>query len=105
MVETIIRKINWKLEGQAEYVSRQFKHDGQLVEKIEKYVLEEGKEKVGFPVIDRADGTKQIQSYYKFALVYQYLIEEKNLTYQQIYELDTDLETIYAEMIAWSKNN
>lgn len=96
-------QINWKLEGYAEYIAREFKQDGQLKAKIEYFLVEEKKEQVGLPVIDLADGTKQIFAYYKYALVVQYLIEIKNLDFHQICELEIDLEDVYSEMIDWSK--
>lgn len=103
VISTTLGKINWKLEGYAEYISRAFRNDGALKNKIEKYLIEEQKEPNGLPVFDLEDGTKQILSYYKYALVVQYLIEEKELNFNQICELETDLGTLYAEMLEWSK--
>jgi len=98
-------KINWKLEGHAEYTARQFENDGILNDKIDKLLIEEQKEFNGLPVFDREDGTKQIFSYYKYALVIQYLMEEKKMTYNQICALEKDFETVYSDMIEWRKNN
>lgn len=97
-------KINWKLEGHAEYTARQFENDGKLVAKIDKFLIEEQNEFVGLPVFDLEDGTKQIFSYYKYALVIQYLKEEKKLSFNQICALEKDLESIYSEMIEWRKS-
>jgi len=97
--------INWKFEGHADYVSRQFQNDGLLKSKIEKYLIEKDKKHVGYPVIDLEDGTKQILSYYKYALVYQYLKEVKNLNFNEICELDASIEQPYSDMMDWHKTN
>lgn len=97
-------KINWKLEGHAEYISRGFKNDGKLKNKIDRYVLEEQKEPIGIPVFDLEDGTKQSLSYYKYGLVVQYLTEEKGLSFSQICELNTGLDDLYSEMVGWNGN-
>ncbi len=102
-IKSTMGTINWKLEGHAEYVSREFKNDGLLKEKIKKYIAEEKIEHIGFPVFELEDGTQQILSYYKYALVIQYLMEEKELDFKQIALLDGKLETWYSEMINWSK--
>lgn len=98
-------KRNWRLEGHAEFVSLDFSGDGLLKEKVANYVIEETKEHAGLPVFNREDGTKQIFSYYKYALVYQYLTEVKGMNYKQICNLETDLTTLYADMVDWSKKN
>ncbi len=97
-------KINWKLEGYAEYIAREFKNDGKLSDKIQRYLAEENKEHIGIPVFEIEDGTKQSLAYYKYALVTQYLMQEKQLNFHQICELDKYLDKIYTEMIEWSKN-
>jgi len=97
-------QINWKLEGYAEYIAREFKQDGQLKVRIERFLLEEKKEHVGLPVFEIADGTKQIYAYFKYALVIQYLIEVKGLDFAQICALEEDLDKLYGEMIEWNKN-
>ena len=53
--------------------------------------------------MDLEDGTKQIFSYYKYALVTQYLMEEKGLDFAQICELETDLDELYLEMLKWNE--
>lgn len=92
---------NWKLEGHAEYVSREFMNDGLLKTKIDKYLFESKQEYTGLPVFELEDKTKQIMPYYKYALVIQYLMEEKGLDYDQVCMLETDLDTLYDEMIHW----
>lgn len=94
--------INWKLEGHAEYIARAFKQDGALKNKIAFFLVEDSKEKAALPVFELADGTKQIFSYYKYALIVQYLMEEKGLNYKELCELEVDMEDVYKEMIEWS---
>jgi len=96
-----IGQINWKLEGHAEYTARQFQNDGKLVDKIDKFLTIEKGEFVGLPVFEREDGTKQIFSYYKYALMIQYLLEEKKLDFDQICVLEKDLDAVYSEMLNW----
>ena len=95
--------LNWKLEGHADYVARQFKNDGNLIGKIRRYQVEENKEHVGVPVFELEDGTIQNLSYYKYAIAIQYLMEEKKLDFKQVCELDADFDQVYAEVIEWSK--
>lgn len=97
-------KINWKFEGHADYIARGFKNDGRLSEKIEFYLIEETNEHVGIPVFLLEDGTIQNLSYFKFALVIQYLMEQKNMNYQDICNLEQSIEEPYSEMIEWYKN-
>ena len=93
--------LNWKLEGHAEYIAREFKGDGLLKAKIDKFLLEEQKEFKGLPVFELEDGTQQILSYYKYALAIQYLMEEKGLDFEQICSYETDLDVLFDEMIDW----
>lgn len=94
---------NWKLEGHADYIARGFKNDGDLLGKIAKYKFEEKKEHIGLPVINLEDGTVQLFAYYKYAIVVQYLMEEKGLDFKQVCELETSFDELYAEMIEWSE--
>ena len=100
-IKNSIGQIFWIFEGHADYVARGFKNDGKLNEKIEQYLIEKDKAHVGVPVFKLDDGTIQNLSYFKYALVYQYLAEVKNLSYEEICQLDHDLEVHYAEMVAW----
>lgn len=101
VIMSTLGTINWKLEGHAEYISREFKDDGRLHEKIETYLLEEQNPHIGVPVFKLEDGTIQNLSYYKYALVFQYLFEIKQLNYDQICGLDSSLDKLYGEMIDW----
>lgn len=102
-ITSTLGKINWKLEGHAEYIAREFKNDGRLKDKIAIYLIEENKAHVGVPVFKLEDGTIQNLSYFKYSLVIQYLIEIKELTFDQICELEPSLDKPYAEMIEWNK--
>jgi len=105
VIKSTLGKPNWKLEGHAEYIARGFKNDGLLKEKIDKYLFESQQEQTGLPVFELEDKTKQILPYYKYALVIQFLMEEKGLDYYQVCKLDTDLNILFAEMIDWKKRN
>jgi len=96
-------KINWKLEGHAEYISREFKNDGKLLEKLQIFFLESQKKHIGIPVFELDNGTVQNLSYYKYAIVVQYLVEIKKLDFNQICKLETEFDKIFAELVAWSK--
>lgn len=93
----------WQQEGYAEYISRQWKNDNLLKEKIQFLLEEEQKEHKGFPVFEYPDGTVQLLSYYKYALMVQYLTEQKDLNFEQFPKHDLSFERVYNEMIAWGK--
>ena len=101
-IKTSLGTLNWKLEGHAEYVARGFKNDGALTEKIKFYLEEEKKAHQGIPVFTLEDGTIQNLSYFKYALVVQYLFEVKHLDYGELTKLNPNLDTHYSEMIEWS---
>ena len=42
-ITSTLGKINWKLEGHAEYVSRNYRNDGKLGQRIAQYKTEEQK--------------------------------------------------------------
>jgi len=96
-------KINWKLEGHADYIAKEFKNDGELKSKIEKYLIDSKKGELRLLIIDNKDGTKQIHSYFKYALVFQYLVEEKKMKFDEICKLETDLDELFSQMIEWSE--
>lgn len=99
--KTTFGKINWKFEGHADYISRGYKNDNRLKEKIEFYLLEETKEHPGMPVYDLEDGTKWSFTYLKYALVVQYLMDVKSLDFYQVCDLPGDLNEHYNEMLTW----
>ena len=96
-------KINWKLEGHAEYISREYKNDGLLKERVAIYTEKVDEEHVGIPVLRLEDGTIQNLPYMKYSLVIQYLMEEMGLSYDQVCALDRSLEDLYKEVIEWSE--
>jgi len=100
-VTTTFGKINWKLEGHADYIAREFKNDGLLKDKIDLYLREEMKKHVGIPVIKLEDGTIQNLAYFKYALVVQYLLEEEKLSFGKICKQEKSLEELYDSMIDW----
>lgn len=102
VIKTTLGKINWKLEGHAEYISRQYKNDGKLLEKIKKYNEEKDRKHNGIPVFELEDGTKQSLSYFKYALIVQYLVEEKGMNFYDICEDESTLDESFSEMIKWS---
>lgn len=101
-VTSTMGRLNWKFEGHAEYISRQFKNDGKLKNKISQYLSEIEKEHSGIPVFQLDDGTIQNLSYYKYALVVQYLLEVQHIDFNQLCNLQQDFEILYDEMIAWN---
>jgi len=101
-LSSTIAQLNWKLEGHAEYISRKYKNDGKLREKIGRYQIHEKQKFIGIPVVATENGTMQNFWYLKNAMVIQYLMEEKQLTFQQIIKLDKPLENLYQEMLDWS---
>lgn len=101
VITSTLGKLNWKLEGHAEYIAREFKNDGKLKEKLALFLEEEDKKREGLPVLDLDDGTKQIFSYLKYALAVQYLIEEEGLDYIQICADERDLDQIFGELKEW----
>jgi len=100
-IMSTLGKINWKLEGHADYIARSFKYDGQLIGKIDNYLIQERKAHVGVPVFQLENGTIQNLWYYKCALVIQYLMEEKDMSYDAVCELESGLDELYDEMITW----
>lgn len=100
---TTFGKLNWKFEGHADFISRKFKNDDLLIDKITFYLKEEKKEHVGIPVFTLSDGTIQILTYFKYALVVQYLLEEKEMSFQQLCDSERPLDEVYNDMLIWYK--
>ena len=103
VIKSTMGNRNWKLEGHAEYIGRGFRNDGKLKEKVTFFLEEERKDRNGIPVFDLKDGTKQILSYYKYALVVQYLFDIKGMDYMKLCDEPRQLDTLYEEMIIWSR--
>lgn len=98
-------QINWKLEGHAEYVAREYKNDGLLKERIDFYLTEEKKEHIGIPVFKKSNGTIQNLSYFKYSLVVQYLLEIEKKTLENIFNDERSLEENFQNMLAWKKGS
>jgi len=102
---TTKRELNWKLEGHADYIARNFKNDGKLKEKISEFLIKHKKGDDWIEVNLDKEGKKQVQQYYnyynKYSLLIQYLLEEKGMNYHEICNLETDIDKIYNEMIEW----
>lgn len=101
VLKNTLGKISWKLEGHSEYISRKFKDDGLLKEKIDFLMLEFAKEHVGIPVFELEDGTIQNLAYFKYGLVFQYLTEQENLSFAQVLDDQRTLTEVYAAMLTW----
>jgi hypothetical protein len=102
-ITSTLGHINWKLEGHAEYIARNYINDGLLKEKIFTLIQELEKEQSGLPVRELENNTLQIQSYVKYALVVQFLLEEKKLSYSELCKSTKTLEESYNEMLRWAQ--
>ncbi len=102
-ITSTIGKINWKLEGHAEYISREYKNDGLLKDRVALHLQKVNEDHKGIPVLRLEDGTIQNLPYFKYSLVIQYLMEEKGLSYKQVCALDRSLDELYDEVIEWSE--
>jgi len=95
----------WKSEGHAEYISRQFKNDGRLKEKIQQLKVEEQKEHQGIPVFQLTDGTVQNLFYFKSAVLVQYLMEVEQMSFPEIAADTRTLEEVRLLMEEWAEKN
>jgi len=82
-------------------LAHEFMHNIQAHYNPKYYVL--STKHIGIPVFELDNGTVQNLSYYKYAIVVQYLVEIKKLDFNQICKLETELDKIFAELVAWSK--
>ncbi|MEM9546779.1 MAG: collagenase [Bacteroidota bacterium] len=103
MINSTLGKINWRLEGHAEYISRAYKNDGLLAEKIDYYLHEKEKEYSGLPVVKLENGTLQVLSYLKYATMIQYMMEVEKFSFQQIIDDNREESDVYTAMLAWYK--
>lgn len=89
----------WKIEGYADYVSRQTRlKEKSLKEHIQHLIHEESKPHLGIPRFMLEDGTGWLLSYYGYCLMVQYLIEEKGMSYQEVLESKLSMEEVREEM-------
>lgn len=94
----------WKLEGHPEYVARQKSSDpnGSLKKEIERFIeLKRKQTPVWFAMEE--GGCEGPEFYYKGRLMIEYLINIRQLTYDQVLKDKRSEGEIYAEMIAWAK--
>ncbi|MBS2212722.1 collagenase [Carboxylicivirga mesophila] len=101
MKKTTRGKINWKVEGYAEYISRNYKGDGRLKEKIDDYLVKSKNGQDPVKIIVDNDGTKQVHSYNKYGLMVQYLMEVKDMDYFKICEFEISRDQVFLEMMEW----
>lgn len=94
----------WKGEGYAEYISRQWQNDGKLREKIQQYEDAKNQKHKGIPVFILNNGTIQTQSYFQYAIMTQYLIEQQGMDWDQICKDERTMDEVYSEMLAWKNN-
>lgn len=96
-----MREPFWKVEGHAEYISRGFKNDGELRRKVSRLLSEKDMPHVGIPVFPLENGTLQNLSYFKYALMFQYLIEVDSLTLEEVFNDLRSEGEVYHAMISW----
>lgn len=91
----------WKLEGYPEYISRQAQRNGgdyRLINEIERYLALQKKD---FWIAIEENGCKSPEYYYKARLMTEYLMDIKDLSYDEILSDTTSERIIFEEMIAW----
>src|SRR5688572_1518346 len=94
----------WKLEGYPEYISRQTELSGQdysLTSEIDRYVNLERKA-ADMWILEEKSGCEAPNYYYKGRLMMEYLMNIKNLSYDQILKDSVSEATIFEEMIKWN---
>jgi len=95
----------WKLEGHAEYISREWKNDHSLKQKLERFLEEEKLKHSGLPVITLKDGTRQILPYYKYGLLTQFLMEEEGMNFEEFINDERSIDQIYLDLLAWNQKS
>lgn len=93
----------WKLEGYPEYVAREdmLASDDKLKKKIKRF-LDLNRSQTRSWISSEEEGCEVPEVYCKGRLMTTYLINVKQLTYDQILEDKRSEEEIYAEMIEWA---
>ena len=94
----------WKLEGYPEYIARQKCADTNysLKKEIER-LIELKRKQTGIWISVEEGGCEAPEFYYKGRLMAEYLINVRELTYDQILKDKHSEDEIYAKMIAWAK--
>lgn len=96
----------WKLEGYPEYVSRQVQlstENYSLVKEIERYVRLESNLTDKWIAVEHS-GCKAPKYYFKGRLMMEYLMDIKNLSYDQILADTTAEELIFEEILDWKES-
>lgn len=101
VLKNTMGKIDWKLEGHAEYVAREWKNDDSLKGKIDFFIEEDAKEHVGIPVFKTADGTIQNFGYFKYALTMQYLLEIEKMKLKEVLDDTRTLDQVFMNLMKW----
>lgn len=91
----------WKVEGYAEYIARSqrlsLRESIALLQEADINGLQ------GWDMHDFPDGTGILYNYLNFSTVVRYLIEVKNLSYQDLLHLNTPFESLKKDMLAWAE--
>lgn len=88
---------NWKWEGYAEYVSRQSDDQKDLFTAIQKY-LQSNKD---VWEITYKDGTITSRQYYLYWIMVKYCLDVKLLSYNQLLNDHSTVESLLSEMLNW----
>lgn len=92
----------WKLEGYPEYVARQkFSESTANLKKEIKRFIELKRKQTDIWISVEEGGCLVPEYYYKGRLMTEYLMNVRNLTYDQILNDKRSEEEIYSEMIGW----
>ncbi len=93
----------WKLDGYPEYISRHTELSGKdysLTSEIERYVNLE-KKATDMWILEQS-GCETPNYYYKGRLMMEYLMDIKNLSYDQILKDSVSEATLFEEMLKWN---
>jgi len=94
----------WKLEGYPEYIARRDQlnaDDYSLKSEIQRY--EELVEASSDMDVEVTEGHFMPFYYYKGRVMIEYLMDIKGMTYDEILKDDTSEESVYQEVLQWSK--
>ncbi len=98
----------WKWEGYAEYVSYRssIKNEKQvLLAAIKKYETEKDKESFQWAMVDIDEGVSIAgRAYFRFWIMVKYLIDIKQLRFEQLIKLPTTETDVYREMVNWYRS-
>ncbi|MEL7533305.1 MAG: hypothetical protein AAFN10_18475 [Bacteroidota bacterium] len=95
----------WKIEGYAEYNSRQVVPPFSLRERYALLLHSRQNPKQGFHWAATQNGYGSPESYLEALVYVQYLLEEENWTYPQILESEIEAKSLEAKLKAWYKKS